>query len=205
VSRIAVLGAGVVGVNLASRFAELGHVVVFGARDTASGKVTAALDAVPGSSAAGIGDAVADADLAVLAVPFAAVRDVLVAIGDPGGTIVVDATNAVGVELPEGVDHVAELIHRVHPDAVVVKAFNTIGAEAFLRPRVGDQAYFLPIAGPEPAASVVRDLAVDMGFDAIVIGDIDTAGLLESHARLWIHLAFRTGLGRSFGFVRMSA
>ena len=84
-----------------------------------------------------------------------------------------------------------------------MKAFNTIGAEAFLDPVVGDQRFFLPIAGPAPAAETVQSLAESMGFDALVVGDIDTAGLLEDFARLWIHLAFRSGLGRDFGFVRV--
>lgn len=199
--RIAILGAGAVGLNLATRFADLGHTVTFGARDVASPKVRAALAAVPGASAVSIADAVAGADLAVVAVPFAALEDVLAAFDDPGSTVIVDATNAVGMPLPEGVDHIAGLVERAHPGAAVVKAFNTIGAEAYLRPRTGDQRYFLPIAGPEPAASTVRLLADAMGFDARVVGDLDAAALLEDHARLWIHLAFRCGLGRDFGFV----
>ena len=202
VHRIAVLGAGVVGVNLARRFAELGHAVTFGARNTASEKVLGALAAVPGADAASIADAVADADLAVLAVPFAALDDVLAAIGDPGSTILVDATNTVGSALPSGASSIVDVIREVLPDATVVKAFNTIGAEAFPDPRVGNAAYFLPIAGPEPAAATVRDLAESMGFDALVIGDESTVPLLESHAALWIHLAFRVGAGRDFGFVR---
>lgn len=199
-SRIAVIGAGVVGVNLARRFAELRHDVVFGARDPGSDKVVAALATVEGSTAAPIQEAVAGADIAVLAVPHGAVDDVLGTVGDPGTTILVDATNSVGAVSSETGP---ERILRSHPGAVVVKAFNTIGAEAFLDPTAGHHHYFLPISGPEPAASTIRDLAASMGFDALVVGDHDTAELLESHARLWIHLAFRTGLGRDFGFVRV--
>ncbi|MDJ0769585.1 MAG: NAD(P)-binding domain-containing protein [Ilumatobacter sp.] len=200
---IAVLGAGVVGTNLARRFAELGHAVTFGARDVASGKVLAALDAVEGASALPIADAVAAADIAVLAVPYGAIGDVLGAIGDPADTVLVDATNPVGESLPDGAASIVDIIHERHPSAQVVKAFNTIGAEAYLEPRTDAGAYFLPIAGPSGAAERVRDLAAAMGFDALVIGDVDAAPLLESHAQLWIHLAFRTGLGRGFGFVRV--
>jgi predicted dinucleotide-binding enzyme len=201
---IAVLGAGVVGTNLARRFVELGHRVRFGARDIGSDKVRAALDKVPSATAHSIAEAVEGSDLALLAVPYAAVDAVLTSIDDPGDTILVDATNAVGVALDDGVEHIGQLIHARHPAATVVKAFNTIGAEAFLDPRIGGQRLFLPIAGPEPGASVIRDLADSMGFDALVIGGLDTAHLLESHAQLWIHLAFRAGLGRSFGFARVA-
>lgn len=202
--RITVLGAGSVGLNLAVRFSELGHRVTFGAREVDSPKVIAALARVPGSVALELPDSVVDADLAVLAVPFAAVPDVLQRVGDLGATVLVDATNAVGVPLPDGVDHIPQLIRRHRPDATVVKAFNTIGAEAFLDPVVDGRPCFLPIAGPQPAADVVRDLATAMGFDAVVIGDLDAVPLLEWHARLWIHLAFRVGLGRDFGFARVT-
>lgn len=200
-STIAVLGAGVVGTNLAQAFATLGHSVRFGARDVASDKVRAALSSVPGSNAMSIDESVAGADLVVLAVPYQAITDTVSAIADLSNVVVIDATNAVGVALEEGTDHAVDLVHAVHPGATVVKAFNTIGAEAYLNPAVGDRSYFLPIAGPEPAASTVRELAAEMGFDAIVIGGYEAVALLESHAQLWIHLAFRTGLGRAFGFV----
>jgi hypothetical protein len=39
-----------------------------------------------------------------------------------------------------------------------------------------------------------------MGFDAIVVGDSDLAELFEQHARLWMHLTRRVGLGRGLGF-----
>lgn len=61
----------------------------------------------------------------------------------------------------------------------------------------------VPVAGAEPAADLVRDLAAAMGFDAVVIGDLDTAPLLEWYARVWIHLAFRVGTGRDFGFAKV--
>lgn len=198
--RITVLGAGSVGVNLAARFVELGHQVSFGARDVASAKVVAALDRVPAAVATDLASSLAHADLAVLAVPFGALTDVLDAIGDPGTSILVDATNTVGAPLPDGVTHIPQLIRDRYPDAVVVKAFNTIGAEAFLDPLIDGRPCFLPIAGPGDAANTVRDLAATMGFDSIVVGDLDAAQLLEWHARLWIHLAFRVGVGRDFGF-----
>lgn len=202
--RITVLGAGTVGVNLAVRFAELGHQVTFGARDVASAKVAAALDRVSGANAVDLAGSLDGADLAVLAVPFAAIDDVLGSIGDPGATVLVDATNAVGVPLPDGATDIPQLLRQRYPDATIVKAFNTIGAEAYLDPIVDGRPCFLPIAGPQPAAETVRDLAASMGFDAVVVGDLDAVPLLEWHARLWIHLAFRVGLGRDFGFARVT-
>lgn len=203
-SRITVLGAGTVGVNLAVRFNELGHQVAFGARDVASPKVLAAVERVPGAVATDIAGSIEGADLTVLAVPYGAIGDVLDQLGDLSRTIVIDATNAVGVPLPDGIDDIPQLIVRQHPEATVVKAFNTIGAEAYLDPVVDGRPCFLPVAGAQPAAGTVRDLADAMGFDAVVIGDLDTVPLMEWHARLWIHLAFRVGFGREFGFAKVT-
>lgn len=202
--RITVIGAGPVGVNLATRFTELGHRVTFGARDIASPKVVAALGRVPAAGASELDRCLSEADIAVLAVPFSAIGEVLGDIGDPGSTVLVDATNAVGTPLPDGVTDIATLIQQRRPAATVVKAFNTIGAEAFLDPVVDGQRCFLPVAGPQPAADTVRELAGAMGFDAVVIGGLEAAPLMEWHARLWIHLAVRVGIGRDFGLARLA-
>lgn len=85
----------------------------------------------------------------------------------------------------------------------MVKAFNTIGAEAYAAPVIDGRPAFLPVAGPAEAASHVAAVARSLGFDALVIGGPEAASLVEDFARLWIHLAFRTGLGRNFGFARV--
>jgi predicted dinucleotide-binding enzyme len=139
----------------------------------------------------------------VLAVPFVAVAETVAAIGETGGTIVVDATNVVGEALPPTAHSIVDVVASVNPDAVIVKAFNTIGAEAFLDPSIDGRALFLPVAGDRPAADTVAAMAEAIGFDALVVGDRTVVPLLEAHAALWIHLALRTGLGRGFGFARM--
>ncbi len=199
---ITVLGAGVVGTNLAVAAQRLGHPIRFGARDTACAKVVAALAAVPEATAVPLAEATADADLVVLAVPFAAVAHTLAAVGDLSGTVLVDATNTVGGTLPEGDRTIVDGIRRARPEATVVKAFNTIGAEAYLDPVIDGLRTFLPVAGDPDGAAAVAALAMEMGFDALVIGGYDQVEQLEDFARLWIHLAFGVGLGRDFGFVR---
>ena len=118
--------------------------------------------------------------------------------------MLVDATNTVGSPLPDGASTIVDVIAAAAPGASIVKAFNTIGAEAYTAPTIDDTALFLPIAGDLPAADVVHRLASDIGFDAMVVGGRDTVHLLEHFAELWIHLAFRTGLGRGFGFARLT-
>jgi hypothetical protein len=81
-----------------------------------------------------------------------------------------------------------------------VKAFNTIGAEHLGAGRVGGTAAFLPLAGDDDGRGIVAGLARDLGFEVAELGGRDTIRLVEDFARLWIHLAFRCGWGRDFGF-----
>lgn len=197
---ITIVGAGAVGTNLGVRLASLGHAVTFAARDTESPAVRAALAAARGSQAVSVEHAAAGARFVILAVPFPAVEDVVTAIREPGSAIVIDATNAVGIDLPDDARSVLDVIAAKRPETQLVKAFNTIGAEAFLDPRYEGRRVFLPIAGDDEAASAVRELALQMGFDARIVGGREDAHLLEGFARLWIHMAFRAGEGRGFGF-----
>lgn len=201
-SSITVVGAGTVGLNLATAFQRAGHRVRFAARDPASDKVMAAVESL-GVDVVALEVATTGADMVVLAVPFAAVADAVRALGECEDVVLVDATNTVGEALPAGAATVVDLIAEVNPDVAIVKAFNTIGAEAFTAPEVGGQPLFLPIAGDAPGVDRVRSLAADIGFDAVIVGDRTCARLLENFAELWIHLAFRTGLGRDFGFARL--
>ena len=199
---ICVVGAGIVGTNLAQAFTSAGHRVIFGARDPHSHKVVAARNSL-GLDVVSLADAANGVDVIVLAVPYAAVVHTVAALGDIGDAVLVDATNTVADTLPDGADSILDVIAAVNPSATLVKAFNTIGAETFINPTIHDTKLFLPIAGDQPGADTVAQLATDIGFDALVIGDRNAAQLVESTAELWIHLAFRTGLGRDFGFARL--
>jgi predicted dinucleotide-binding enzyme len=80
----------------------------------------------------------------------------------------------------------------------VVKAFNVMGAEHLADPPFADGARpVLPIAGDDPdARHRVATLAVELGFDAVEVGGLEHAHLLEEAARYWGLLAFQGGKGR---------
>jgi 8-hydroxy-5-deazaflavin:NADPH oxidoreductase len=120
---VAVLGAGNVGRALARGIAAAGVPVTIGARDPA------AIDAPPGARAAAPADAVAEAEVVVLAVPVPALADLIPTLPLRAGVILVDATNAVRMSVPGGHPTVAHHVASLAPGARVVKAFNTVGAE----------------------------------------------------------------------------
>ena len=39
-----------------------------------------------------------------------------------------------------------------------------------------------------------------MSFEAVDVGELRLSRLLEPYGMLWVHLAFRAGLGRDFAF-----
>jgi len=135
-----------------------------------------------------------------LAVPVPALEEAVRSLGPLTGKIVVDATNAVGTPIAGGHDTVGAYVAELAPDAFLVKAFNTIGAEHLADGAVGDSPAFLPIAGADEGRPSVEALARSIGFEVADLGGPECIGMVKDAARLWIHLAFRRCWGRDFGF-----
>ncbi|MFN2503038.1 MAG: NADPH-dependent F420 reductase [Acidimicrobiales bacterium] len=192
--RIAVLGTGHVGQALGRTWTAKGHNVVLGSRRPAQ------VDCSFGQ-ADSLAGAAARSEVVVLAVPFAAVPDTVAAAGDLEGKVVVDATNPVGVAIPAPHHSGAELVASLVPTARVVKSFNTMGWETMANPLLeGRRALNLMCGDDAGAKASVLTLSEDLGFDTVDAGDLSAAHLLEAAAQLWIHLAFRAGLGRDVAF-----
>ena len=183
--KIAIIGAGNVGATLGRRFAEIGHTITFGVP-----RPDEYADADLAGPAMAVANAAKDADAVLLAVPYPAAKGVIDACGGLAGKIVIDATNPLGMT-PEGLSLTAgfttsgaEELAAAAPDAKFVKCFNQTG--------------FANMA--EPAGSMMFVCGDDIGFDAISIGGLAKARLLEPLAMLWIHLSATTGLKRDFAF-----
>lgn len=196
--RLAIIGAGGVGQALAAGFVRTGHDVVFGVRDPGDARHSA-IDVAPVHTHA---DAVAAADVVVLALPATALGDVVPALHLTPDHVVLDPTNVVGTPVPAGHDTLGHYVASLLPDGVAIaKAFNTIGLEYLGNGVVAGQSVILPIAGDEAAREVATTLGTDVGFTVVDLGDRDAIVHAESHAQMWIHLAFARGWGRNFGFV----
>ena len=208
--KIAVIGAGNVGGTLGKRWARAGHEVTFGARDPADAKVsTLVRESGPSAKAASVPEAVRQAAVVVLTVPWDNARDAITAAGDLRGRILIDATNPVPLT-PEGlrqglvIGHTtsgAEEVARWAEGARVVKAFNTTGWPNMADPLYGSQGLSMPLCGDDAEAKkVVADLARQLGFEPVDVGPLRSARYLEALAMLWIDMAILQGFGTSFGF-----
>jgi 8-hydroxy-5-deazaflavin:NADPH oxidoreductase len=208
--KLAVIGTGSVGGTLGRRWAELGHSVCFGVRDTKDKDANALVAGIKGKGSArlaGLSEAAQDAEVVVLATPYAANAAALAAAGDLSGKILIDVTNPIGpdLSLAIGFDRsAAEEVAQLAPGARVYKAMNQVGFEVMADPAFAAGKPVMFVAGNEAAGKkVVLDLVSSLGFDAVDAGGIEVSRLLEPFAMLWIHLMARRQMGRRFAFQLM--
>ncbi|HEX6999243.1 MAG TPA: NADPH-dependent F420 reductase [Gammaproteobacteria bacterium] len=190
---IAVIGTGNVGSALGVRFAELGHRIVYGSREP-DRPSTRALVQRTGRGAVAVrpAEAVRDASIVILAVPWGSVEAVVEGLGDLSGKIVVDPTNP-RVDAPDGFrdyaieGSIAELVQRLAPRARVVKAFSTLGADTMMDPSLAEGPVTIPIVGDDREAKAkVAELARGIGFEAMDVGPLRHARILEGlHFLRW--------------------
>ena len=199
--RIAIIGAGKVGAALGRGWTRHRHTVTYGVRDPAA---KAEALAQGGAQVALPRPAVEWSDVVVLATPWAATREATESLGDFGGRPLLDATNPIGPGLTNaapGGSSGGELVQAWAPTARVVKIFNTTGAENLAAPVYGNEPTTMLYCGDDEAAcSVAAKLATDLGFDAVSVGPLRNARLLESLALLWITLAAGQAPNRGIAF-----
>jgi len=189
---ITVVGAGRVGSALGGNLLGLGHAVRFAVRDVPGTRVPAGATTLPVKGAG------AGSGLTFLAVPFSTVAEVVPLLGLTGGQVLVDATNPFGATTNGHPSGAAAVLAAAGEGVVVVKAFNVLGAEHMLSPSLPDgHRPVLPVASNDPSARRdIVELASAMGFDAIDVGDLEAATVMEEAARYWGLLAFAGGRGR---------
>jgi len=202
--RVAIVGTGNVGGNLGVRLASVGVTVVFGQRP--GNDLTALLERAPSASAAPLLDAVAGADVVILAVPGGVAVEAAKNLGDLSGKIVVDCTNPLRFEKgpvwqpPAEGSNTAALAAAL-PGATWVKAFNTFGAEFHADPALSAGPVDVQMASDDAdAKGVLTSLIETAGFNPVDAGPLRNAAVLENLAVLWIHLALVGGRGRHAAF-----
>ena len=203
---IGIIGSGNVGGTLGTRWAALGHTVVFSSRNPGSSEMRELVArAGPGARAASAAEAAASSEAVLLATPWPATRQAIESAGDLAGKILIDATNPLlpglaGLEFG-GTASGGEQVASWASGARVVKAFNTVGFNVMADPRFGDRPAALFYCGDDADAKrAVHQLASGMGFQALDAGPLRQARLLEPFALLWISLALVQGYGRDIAF-----
>ena len=145
-------------------------------------------------------------DLVVLAVPHAAVADILAQRGEQlAGKVVVDITNPLDYQtgnltVPADSSSAAQIAEAL-PTARVLKAFNTNFGPTLAAGTVGDQTTTVLIAGDdEQAKTQLADIVTAAGLNATDVGPLARARELEALALLQIGLAMTGKTSWTGGF-----
>ena len=199
--KIAIIGVGQVGGALASKWAKAGHEILLGLQNPSENKVGHLLN-LPRISAHSIAQAVALAEVVLLATPAKATIEVCQSLGDTQGKIIIDAMNIIMNQGPQGFTNTTEAILAHTASREVVKCFNTTGFNNMENPDYQGQLLDLFVAGASlEAKAVAMTLAKDAGFEHCYdVGGADKFDLMEAFAHFWINLAMFQGLGREIGF-----
>jgi 8-hydroxy-5-deazaflavin:NADPH oxidoreductase len=181
--RVAVVGAGRIGSNIARRLSGAGHeVTVSFARDP---ERLQALAGEIGATAASPPDAVAGADVVVVSVPWGAIPEALEQAGSLEGKVVIDTTNQFGPgPRPDAGQTAAAFNAARMPGARYTKCFNTLTSGfqaqvAHREPRVVQW-----IAGDdEEAKAIVAGLVRDAGYEPVDVGGTEGCAVMEAPRR----------------------
>jgi 8-hydroxy-5-deazaflavin:NADPH oxidoreductase len=184
-SRLAVLGAGHVGPVIARLAVKAGYPVAIATSGDPDDIALITELVIPGAQPRWASDAVADADIVVLAIPLHRFADV-----DPGllsGRLVVDAMNywpaSDGVLEAFEDGGSSEIVARRLSGSAVVKALNHIGyheLEARARPAGAPDRRAAGVAGDDPAAAAaVAGLVDRIGYDPVRLGNLRAGRVLQ--------------------------
>ncbi len=189
--KIAIIGSGNVGKALAGSAVKAGHEVTITANHAEHAK--AAAEATGATASSSNTDAIKNAEIVIIAVPYDKLGDVFRGLGDSvNGKIVVDATNHVNTQDPGAVlgsPSNAEEIYKRHPQVRVVKAFNYSFASRMAQPAVDGVKLDGFVAGDDKAAKErVMELVESIGYRPIDAGPLVMARALEAMALLNISL-----------------
>jgi len=207
--RFGVLGTGVVGQALASKLVALGHDVVMGSRQAGNEKAVAWAAAAGGTAGEGtFATAAAFGQLVVNATAGAVSLAALTAAAaeNLAGKVLVDVANPLDFSagMPPtltvcNTDSLGEQIQREFPDALVVKALNTVNADVMVTPGIVGPSHTVFVAGDDAGAKAqVADVLMSFGWppgDVLDLGDITAARGLEMYLPLWLRLWRAAGTG----------
>lgn len=183
-STISIIGAGSMAAALAGLAARAGHTVEVMSRDAAKARTLAGQ--VGAGATTGTFGAVPAGEIVILALPYAAVLDVVKHYGTAlAGKLLVDMTNPVAADLTSFVTQAdsfgAQQIARAAPaDAVVVKAFNTLFSHVLAAGAFQGRPLDVFIAGDDARAKArVAAFIGSLGLRTLDVGLLPMARTLE--------------------------
>lgn len=192
---VGILGSGDVAKALGAGFLERGHDVTLGTRD--AGQLADWVKANSGARVGTFAEAAEHGELIVLAVKGSAAGAVLDLAGaaNVAGKTVIDTTNPIADTPPEngvlgfftGLDEsLMERLQRAHPEARLVKAFNSVGNRQMVAPHLEGGPPTMFICGDDEGAKAsVRGVLDAFGWETEDLGGVEAARAIEPLCILW--------------------
>lgn len=181
--KIGIIGSGHVGSALGGVWAKAGHEVMFSSRNLDHDKKLAA--EVGANARAGTPqEAAAFGQVILFAVPYSAFPELVKSLGDSlKGKVVINASNPFpqrdGEIASQAREEGAGLFDaHLLSGALVVRAFNAVGAARMASAHDDPGKIGMPIAGDKKAIEVASRLVREAGFEPVVVGGLDMAKYL---------------------------
>jgi predicted dinucleotide-binding enzyme len=202
-TKIAVLGTGIVGETIGTKLIELGHQVMMGSRTANNEKAQAFLSKHDGKTSIGtFADAAAFGEIIFNCTSGGGSLEALTLAGEKNlnGKILVDLANPLDFSngMPPSLSFVntnslGEEIQRAFPDVKVVKTLNTLWCGLMVNPGMihgGDHNIF--VCGNDAAAKEsVKGILLSFGWigkNILDLGDITKARGTEMYLPLWLSI-----------------
>jgi predicted dinucleotide-binding enzyme len=196
--KIGILGTGMVGETLGTKFLQLGHQVKMGSRTTNNeSAVKWANSSGTNASQGTFADAASFGEMVFICLKGSAFLDVAKTLGPNAldGKVVVDVSNP--LEFSSGTltlsicnnNSLGEEVQKALPSAKVVKSFNTVNCEVMVDPAKGGHPTMFVCGNDAEAKKKFSDLIKTLGWrDIIDIGDITKSRGTEALMHLWMNL-----------------
>jgi hypothetical protein len=194
--KIAFIGIGNVGFAIANNLQKLGHEIIIGSNNDDSKSLKPALEKNPEFKPMKIQEAVNEAKIIFLAIPYQANESVLSGLRFNGKPLI-DCTNPIKMGkkgLEHGLDSAksgSEVVQELAKDAKVVKAFSIYGFENFIdstSPKHDTKPTMLICGNYEDAKKEASDLIQELGYFPKDTGDLSQALHLEHMTLLWVKM-----------------
>lgn len=187
--KIGIIGSGNIGGTVGKLWAQAGHDVLFSSRNP---EKLSSLIAEAGSNAkAGtVAEAVAEADIILVAVYYDTINDAIAASNDWAGKIVIDATNPYSrangqIQRLPGISSGLEFAQKL-PQTQIVKAYNTLASATLASDAHRTDPDVLFYCGNDPSAKkTVAQLILDSGFIGLDTGSLNQVTLQEPDGPLY--------------------
>ena len=183
-----IIGVGNLGGTVARHLVDGGELVVLAALDEAHAQALAD-ELGPNASAASVEDAIAAADVVVLATWLGQTRELVPRLASLfENKVVIDPSNPIGFEngqmirtLPEGQSSASVVAGLLPESAHYVKAFGTLAADQLAGGADSEPPIVLFYATDDDAAeATARRLIKTAGFEPLKVGGVSAAGRIEA-------------------------